>query len=403
MACSGKQASAILWLVLASILLAGNVSPAVGRTAQWSADEARQLHAAANACTGGFYESQDGTYVLRTAKEVTARLPKETDNPSQRPDPAYARDLYEIAVGLLTPAFNDPSIAKPFLKCPANAELGVRLMGYLVGDRPKDNVTFGRAAYWLARAYREGVGIGQDAVKARHLFLRARIMGEQYLTAKDWGEKPTDQLGDRLRQPEAWAMLEEAASAGQLEARFLLAEQMLQEQPAFAIDKLNALVNANHTRAIRLLAQLKAEGPTEVRNLMDSALLYARLARNRSQPNAEYTAMLEVAARYNALPEGIPTADYKPTFDELGGKKLLPGPEDYRFDSLMGAPTARGLMAPDGRIIFVELIDPTFKRLTVGGATLWTYQPRRLAQIKPYSVNGRPVFAWVRLPTILWK
>lgn len=400
---SRKQTSAVLWLSVISILLSENASAATGHTAQWSADEARQLRAAADACTGGVYQSQNGEYVLRTAQEITARLPQETDVASQRPDRAYANDLYKLAVGLLTPAFNDSSITRPFLKCPANAELGARLMAYLVGDSPKDNVTFGRATYWLARAYRDGVGVEPDPIKARQLFLRARIMGEQYLTAKDWGEKSTDQLGDRLRQPEAWAMLEEAARAGQLEARFLLAEQTLQEQPAFAIVTLNALVDEQYAPAIRLLAQLKAEGPTELRNLMDATLLYARLAHNRSKPNAEYTAMLEVAARYNALPYGIPTADDKPTFDELGGKKLLPGPEDYHFDSIRGAPTARGLMAPDGRIIFVELIEPIFQRLTIGGATLWTYRPARLSKIKPYSVNGRPVFAWVWLPRIIWK
>lgn len=372
-------------------------------TLTWSAADAARLRAAADACTGGMYRQQhNGSFVLRSARDITARLPGPGDDATVRPNEDYAHDLYYLALGLLRPALADPARAldgqKPlFLTCPAEPALGARLMAYLVGDGAGTRVGPSNAVYWLAQAYRQGIGVPRDPAHARSLFLQTRILGQRQLTAEDWGERPSDRLEDVLRQPQARAMLVAAAEAKNSSAQLLLAEQVMTTEPSRALALLEAAASTGDFWATRRLAQVKVDGQLGPRDPAGAVVLLAPFAQTG---NDTYKEMLAAAAAYNAPVAGVPNAT---TLDDLGGKRLLPKPGDVEFDSLVGRMPARGLLAPDGRIVFVELPDPRLIPLSLGKATLWTYKPDRLAKLSPYVVDGRPVFAWIQLPTINWR
>ena len=88
---------------------------------------------------------------------------------------------------------------------------------------------------------------------------------------------------------------------------------------------------------------------------------------------------------------------------QLGGKALLARAKKAELDSLRARVPARGLLAPDGRILLVELSNPQLGAYSIGSATLAVFKPDHLPRLQPETIEGRPLFAWINLPAIVWR
>jgi hypothetical protein len=203
-----------------------------------------------------------------------------------------------------------------------------------------------------------------------------------------------------LRRPENRALLEDAARRKRGgEPQYLLAELDLPSNPPRARALLDEAAAAHHRKAALRLAALEAEGALgEARPLRTIALL-APLARSG---NPELEALLAASRRFSGLAQ-VPLSARRVTMAQLGGKALLARAKGMERDSLVGRVPARALIGPDGRIVFVELIDPDLGSHSIGRATLRVYRPEHLPRLQPEVVAGRPVFAWVNLPPINWR
>ena len=376
-------------------------APAAGQPARapLNAAEAASVRAAASTCTGNVYGSGTGQ---RTAADYLGSLPQPGDAASEW-DEQRADEVYALATSLLKQALPAPERALDaggtFI-CPAAPAAGVRLLHFLAGHSPRALIGPTNTLYWLGLAYRRGIGAPADPDKARSFFLQTRMRGHVQLTAADWGTSAPDDLMSLLRRPEDRALLEDAARGKRMgEAQYLLAELHLATDPMRARALLEEAAAAQHRAAVRRLAALEADGTFGEARPLRAADLLAPLARSG---NAEYQALLAVARSFNG-PAGLPVASRRVTMEQLGKRALLARAKAVERDSLAGRLAAQGLLAPDGRILFVELVDPELAVYSIGRATLIVYGPEHLPRLQPERVEGRPVFAWVTLPPIRWR
>ena len=383
---------------LFALACAASVEAAPARTPLGEA-EAQAARSAASACTGDVYSSEKG---LRSAPDYLAALPEAGDAATGWNE-RRADEVYALATSLLKPAIPAPERALDAgatFKCPAAPAVGVRLLHFLAGPSPSTLIGPTNTTYWLGMAYRRGVGAAADPTKARQFFLQTRMLGHAQLTGADWGASPTDDLIGLLRRPQNRALLEDAGRAKwKGEAQYLLAELHLPSDPMRARALFEEAVAARHRKSALRLATLEADGTFGEARLIRAVELLAPFARSG---NAEYAALLATARRHNRLPE-LPVSPRQVTMAQLGGKSLLARAKKAELDSLRGRVPARGLLAPDGRILLVELSDPQLGAYSIGSATLAVFKPDHLPRLQPETIEGRPLFAWINLPAIVWR
>lgn len=399
------QCSAALPAAIAALLLG---APALAADPlRYTEAETAALRAAAETCTGGYYRSgRDPAQV--TAADMRARLPEPTDPPGFRPDEDRASDMYRIALGLLRPALPEAPRAqdpgRPWLTCKWDAVVGARLMAWLVGDGYGQLAGWTNSLYWLGQAYRQGVGVPQDAERARTLLLLARIRGDLNLTAEDWGRTPDETLEAALKAPAGRQMLEAAARLpGNPEAKLLLARQLKASEPARARAVLEAAATSMWIPANTELGNFRRDGIGGPRDLVGAVEQFARITQRSASNTSTGEAMLAAARAYNGTQKTIPTVDPPPGLADFGGRAALPRSDEPLFPSPRGSSPARALLAPDGRILFTELLSPKEGFSQVDIDTLWIWRPDRLPRLAPWKVDGRAVFAWVPLPTLPYE
>jgi len=363
--------------------------------APWSTEDARLLSEIASSCSGGEYS--DGE--TRTAQMIAASLPRAGEEANLL-DKKRAHDVYLYAGALLKPSIANPERAldpSSFVKCPPNPALGVKLMEFLIGDEPGRNKGPNNAYYWLGIANRRGVGVSADAVRARQYFLQARALGIWNLTAEDWGTSPNDQLLTVARKPENFRWIEAAAAAGKQGSIVLLAEMVVDREPARARSLLSA--QPDDIFAARKFAEFEMEGKFGSPHPEEAVRAMAHFQR-LSRPY--YDLMLRAARQYNAPEQDIPTSPQQVTLDELGGKKLLLAGQKEELDAIRGVVTARALVDPTGTILYTEVPDPQISRFRMAFATLKIFTPSLLNKVAPFERNGRAIFHWLNLPPVRW-
>lgn len=391
--------------VLCSLLFLWAGSSPVAQAQNLTADDARRLHIAATTCTGDAVSGSNGQWKTIYAKDLPVLIDRYIATGAPRPDQQDAGELYRLASALLKPALaKTPKAMDPggSAKCVPAPDLGVKLLAFLFGNGtgsgPITNI-----AFWLGEAHKQGIGVNANPTLARSYFLKARILGQGNLTAEDWGQQPTDRLEDVLQIPSNRAMLEAFAAFGHSESQLLLAEQIMKIEPKRALALFEAAAQPFRMRAVRRLAQIKMDGLLGQRDYDGAVSVLAPYAHNGQSRNGEYDKMLAAALAYNQPLGEIPNANRRISFEQLGGKRLLPGPGDITRDSLAGPVEAKALLGPDGKVKYVELLEPSLSQFTIGSGTLWIYQPYRLARVVPHVVDDRAVFAWIILPRIVWK
>lgn len=388
---------------IAALLLA---APALAADPlRYTEAETAALRAAAETCTGGYYPA--GRPDLLTAAEMRARLPEPTDPPGFRPDKGMARNLYEVALGHFRPALPEAprglDTGRPYLTCKWDAVAGARLMAWLVGDGYAQLRGPTNSLYWLGQAYRQGIGVPQDAERARTLLLLARLRGFSKLTAEDWGRTPGETLEAALKAPAGRQMLEAvAALPDNPVAALLLAQQLKTTEPARARAVLDAAASATNTYfpVNTELGNFRRDGIGGPKDLVGAAEQFAIVAQGDASNSPVAAPMLAAALAYNGALGTIPTVDPAPGLADFGGRALLPKPDETWFVSLRGSSPARALLAPDGRILFTELLLRPASYSQVERATMWVWNPKRLPKLPPWTVDGRAVFAWVPLPAL---
>ena len=173
---------------LSALLFAAIAAPAVAAP-PWTVEDVRRLSTIVPTCSGGEYRDVE----TRTAQMIAASLPKAEEDATNL-SVQRAAVVYSYAGALLKPSIANPERAVDLLssvECPPDPALGVKLMTFLAGDRPGHNAGPTNAYYWLGMAYRRGVGVSPDPVRARQYFLQAQMLGLPKLTAEDWGASPT--------------------------------------------------------------------------------------------------------------------------------------------------------------------------------------------------------------------
>lgn len=380
----------------AAVLLAGVPATASPGDTRWTAAQAEQAAKATIGCTGGEYGTR-----RRDAREILQSLPKAGETVLQlNEDRAY--DVYAVAGALLKPAIPKPERAFDpggALTCTPDPALGVALMTFLSADGPANRRGPNNSFYWLGQAYRHGAGVASDPARARHYFLVSRILGNFLLTSEDWGERPDETLAAVLARPANRAMLESAAAAGRSEAQFLLGDLVLATDKPRARALLRASARERNPGASRRLSDLEAQGAFGAPNFVEAAKFRAWLASLGNE--GDLRAMLEAARAFNG--GDIPVVDRKVSLDELGATAALAKLQGAERDSLVGKVPSRALLAPDGRILYTELLQPGIGRYSIGRDTLRVFDPETLKPVAPYVANGKARFAWLPLPTIDWR
>jgi hypothetical protein len=368
--------------------------------------EVAHFKALAAQCTGGYYGSPSdepkapGGNV--TAADMATRLPRAGPQPRVK---HQGHDAFSFATAFLSPVLQPdktPWTGKSDLTCPVDAGAGVRLLQWIIGDGgddalyPSDN-----ALLWLGFAARDGVGMPKDAALARQYFLHARIVGLTDFGPEYWGSTPNETLVEALARPEARAVLDLEADAGRPAAQMLVADLIAVEDPKRARALLERAATNNIIGHIhRRLAEAQLTGLGAPPDGVAAVRTLAPLAFERGDPN--YEAMLAAATAYNGGP--VQEAKQVPTIEDFGGKAWLnAGLKLVELDSIYGSTPARGLLAPDGSIVFVEVVSPRVQRYSIDFAMLKVFNPKRLPRLQPEMVDGRPVFAWVKLPTLSWR
>lgn len=393
------SARSVFVLLLAAVV--STAEAAVPRT-PLTAAEARQAQATARACTGGYSQIRDPDKptVRRSAADHLPALPAPGDDGSAW-DSNRAEDLWYLAIAMLKPALKfteRPMTDSVYFNCPSDPVSGVRLLRFLAGDGALSALGVSNVHYWLAEAYRAGIGVPADPAKARRQFLIARLKGFSQLGPSAWGERPGDTLADRYLRSRDRALFEELAADGLSDAQLLIADAIVATDPKRARALLEAAA-ADSFEATKRLAEHEANGTLGKRNPARAVEL---LASRTCQGCDTYNEMLAAARAHNGGGE-IPTVPRRIGIGELGGmRKLLPDPSVIERDSLVGTVEARGLMAPDGRILYVELPGRGSQSDTLARGTLTIFRPKHLARLTPHLVGGKPVFAWVNLPPITW-
>lgn len=366
--------------------------------------EAQHFRALAAQCSGGYYgrpkDNPDADMVLFTAADIARGLPGA--GPQPRITTESGQDAYRIATALLWPALKPVDsawAAKPWTTCPTDAAAGVRLLQWIVGEGGSDRLWPTNALFWLGLAARDGAGMPADAARARLYFLHARIAGLMTLGPEYWGESKDETLETALARPAARRLLDLEVAAGTTEAQLVLADLVARSGPKRARALIEAAAREPDYRTARRLAAAQLSGLGAPPDPVAAAITLALVGRQQGVP--AYDEMIAAAVTHNGEP--IPEATDKPTLDMLGGRGWLDaGMAGVRLDSLRGKVSSRGLLAPDGRVIFVEVTQLGLRRTSLGAATLAVYAPKRLPKLPPHLVAGRPVFAWVTLPTINW-
>ncbi len=377
----------------------------------YSASEIAALQQSAASCHGGYIQFLNGDTHHVTVAEIVENLSVLADPVDIRPNPEQARKLYDLAQGLLMPALLESPRAldggKIGFDCKPDGVAGARLMTYLVGDGLAGLAGPTNSIYWLGQAYRQGVGVPRDPEHGRVLLLQSRVRGNIRLTADDWGRKPSDKLNDILREPAARRYLESAAQLkvkGQV-AQELLGDLLVAENPMRARSLIEESAGYGWRPAIEKLAQMKRDGIGGPRDTVGATIEYAKLAQGQYVPNVWLDQMVSTALAYNAPLGEIPIVTPAPTLLEMGGRALLPKPEENAsFISMRDSTPARALLAPDGRIVFTMLVKEGAGSSNVDNATRWIWRPDRLPKMKPYvDAGGRAVFAWVPLPALAFE
>jgi TPR repeat protein len=393
-----------LILALLAVGTGSILAAAVPRT-PLTPPEAQRLAASARACTGGYYRiaGLDKPTIRRSAADHLPALPAAGDDGSTWSE-ERADDAYALAVAMLENSitFSEKALsASSRLDCPQDVESGVRLFRFLAGDDSTSWLGASNVHHWLAEAYRAGIGVRADPARARRHFLIARVSGHDQLGPSAWGEGPGDTLASRYARPADRAVFEEILATARYpdEARLVVAEIVAAADPRRARALLEAAAASNHSPAVRKLAEYEMDGTL---GKPDPARAVELLARSTCRRCDTYEAMLAAARASNGGGE-IPTFPRRIGIGELGGlNRLLPDPSVIERDSLVGSVEARGLMAPDGRILFVELVGTGSRFDSLTSATLTLFQPKLMSPLTPHRVGGRPVFAWVDLPRITW-
>lgn len=321
--------------VLVSVLVFF-VSATAFAASPWSIDNARQLAEITPSCSGGVYSNGE----MQTAQMIAASLPRVGEEVADI-DEKRAADVYSYAGALLKPSIVNPERAldtKSFVKCPPVPALGVKLLEFLIGGEPGRHRGPTNSYYWLGIANRRGIGVPANPIRARQYFFQARAVGLRNLTAEDWGTSPNDQLFTIARKPENFRWIEGAAAAGNLGSMVLLAELIVDHQPARARALLTAL--PDYIFAAQLLAKFEMEGKFGVPRPDEAVRTMAYFPR---LSESSYDLMLQAARQYNGLGEEIPTSPRQVTLDELGGKQLLLAGEKAELDSIRGVVRARAL------------------------------------------------------------
>lgn len=348
----------VSFITVASVCLITVSQSCAARTKIYSASEIAALRESAASCHGGYIEFLNGDTHHVTVAEIMENLSLLGDPADIRPNPEQARKLYDLAQGLLMPALPESPRALDGLKanidCKPDGVAGARLMNYLVGDGLAGLSGPTNSLYWLGQAYRQGVGVSRDPEHGRVLLLHSRVRGNIRLTAEDWGRKPSDKLNDILREPAARRYLESAAQLkvkGQV-AQELLGDLLVTENPIQARSLIEESAGYGWRPAIAKLAQMKRDGIGGPRDAVGAIIEYAKLAQGENAPNVWLDQMVSAALAYNAPLGEIPFVTPAPTLLEMGGRALLPKPEENAsFISMRDSTPARALLAPDGRIV----------------------------------------------------
>ncbi|HEY0130441.1 MAG TPA: hypothetical protein VGB57_03480 [Allosphingosinicella sp.] len=393
-----------LTLALLAFGTGSTLAAAVPRTPLAPA-EAERLAASARACTGGYYKlaGPDKPTIRRSAADHLPALPAAGDDGSTWSE-ERGDDVFDLAVAMLENSITfreRPFSDSSHLDCPADPASGVRLMRFLAGDGANSRLAASNVHHWLGEAYRTGTGVPADPVKGRRHFLIARLSGHDQIGPSAWGERPGDSLASLYARPAERAVFEEMAMAARHsgEAQSLIAEIVVRSDPKRARALLEAAAASGHSGARRRLAEHEVNGTLGKRNPARAVELLAQGTCKRCDT---YEPMLTAARAHNGGGE-IPTMPRRIGIGEIGGmKRLLPDPEEIERDSLVGTVEARGLMAPDGRILYVELVGRESRVDTLARGTLTMFRPERLARLTPHRVDGKPVFVWVDLPRITW-
>ena len=86
-------------------------------------------------------------------------------------------------------------------------------MTCLAGDGPRAETVPTNVYFWLAEAYRQGVGVPVDLDRAHRFYVHASVLGyntsagEDALDFEDWGGNPGDDLTTAVARPENKAIL----------------------------------------------------------------------------------------------------------------------------------------------------------------------------------------------------
>lgn len=368
----------------------------------WTAAQTSQL-AVAKTCVGQEYSRPSGELKdrIRDAAEIVRALPQAGEGPAEISDDRAA-DIYSVAKGLLLTSMPDPERpldgGKPFLTCQSDPKAAVALLTFLAADGPANRRGPDNTFYWLGMAYRRGVGVPQDMSRARSLFLTARILGLTQLTVEDWGTRPADTLTALLSRPDNRAMLEKAAAAGRDEAQLLLANLLLSSDKVRARSLLLSSAAGWNIPAIRRFADLEMQGSFGKPDYLNVVKQLASIAHIRID---DYNSMLGAARSFN---QGeIAELGRVVTVADIGGERLLAQLRAAEVDHIRGRVATRGLVAPDGHIIFVEVPDSGTRQFKMARQTLRIFRPENLRPIAPHRVDGKPAFAWVDLPTVNWR
>lgn len=366
--------------------------------------EAQRLAASAGACTGGYMRSEhpDEPTLRRSAADLLPALPAAGDDGSTWSS-KRAGDAYELGTAMLESSFafsvRPSDGGSSPVDCTQDPKSAVRLLRFLAGEGADTSLGAVNVHHWLAEAYRAGAGVPADPARARRHFLIARLFGFSQIGPSDWGENAGDTFARLYGRPSGRALFEEMAAAGIDEAQLIVADIVMATEPKRARALIESAAASGDSDAIKRLAEHEVKGTFGKRNPERAAVLLARITCKRCDT---YGAMLAAASAHNGGGE-IPILPRRIGIDELGGvRKLLPDPTVIDRDSLVGTVEARGLMGPDGRIVYVELPAHDSVGFTLMRATLTLYRPEKLARLAPHVVGGKAVFAWVDLPPVTW-